>query len=140
MKPTLAAALVALGFAAGCAAAPALLGHAGAQSPVVAAALDEASRVYPVPYRVLWCVANKETGGKFNVDALNRAGPYFGLFQWDAPTWAYAKRTLRNPAAPEWPLVAWDASPYEPRPAALAAAGLIARGEGWRWPTLRGCW
>jgi hypothetical protein len=106
------------------------------QSQEVEAAIHEASAVFPVPAPMLRCLFSKESGFR---PWANENPPYMGLAQFDASTFRYAVRVLRNPAAPEWPLLGADATPWRARDAALATAGLIARGEGGRWPPLRWC-
>jgi hypothetical protein len=104
--------------------------------PEVEAAIVEASMVWGVPAPRLRCLYRKESGFRPWADDNP---PYMGLAQFDVSTWNHARRVLRNPADPRYPLLSEGASPWVARDAALASAGLIARGEGGRWPPLRGC-
>lgn len=107
-----------------------------AQGAEVEAAIWEASAVWGVPQARLRCLYRKESGFRPWAD---ENPPYMGMAQFDASTWNYARAVLRNPADPRYPLLPPDASPWRARDAALASAGLIARGEGSRWPPLWGC-
>ena len=127
---------VAVGFAAGVAWATGCL-RVGAQSAEVEAAVREAAQVWGVPERRLRCLSLRES--THNPLAYNPAGPYFGAVQFGMPLWRRGLREARNPAAPEWPLVPPDASPYQPRAALLMAGYFIARGETSHWPPLRWC-
>jgi hypothetical protein len=118
-----------LGFLAGAVLATFLALSCGvgqAQSPEVAAAIASAAQAYGVPEGTLRCLAWRES--RFWPGAYNPAG-YHGLYQYDWPTWAYASRLAGYEG--------W--SPYSPWAAAHTTALLIVRGEGRRWPPLRGC-
>ena len=104
--------------------------------PPVEEALREAEAVWGVPYYRLACLAWRESS--WNPLAYNRAG-YHGLMQYDWTTWFQGIREARNPADPEYPLVARGSSPYQARESALVTGYFIAKGEGWRWPPLRWC-
>jgi hypothetical protein len=119
------------------ASAPPIAASPAVPPPHVEAAIQETHRVWGVAPALLRCLAFRESS--WNPAAYSPVGPYHGIVQFDWPTWREATRRLRNPADPRAPLVAPTASPYEPRAALLTAGGLIAHGEGWRWPPLRWC-